>query len=417
MISNERPQTITAREGVIDSLFYRWFVEYNPLYFASALFFVIGVFLASKGISQISWLDGQLLLTAVIECYEILLLAGSFILYRIAGLRRPAVILAIINICFLFDCTYQTEHISANPDYGVAASIVWIAAFAAKLLTLAWIFQLQVSWVCYVIPVLAAVGIAVGPHLLYYSDIDQSLIHLVVTWYGVLLAMVFLWLRPTVACERSRNPDCQVVLNKVWSATWIIWGGFYLFHIISWIRFFDISINPANLAPVFAVMPFLSEKEEAGWLGMALVMVLSLGSPTYFPFAALLCGMVFLLCGATGRRPRMYVGAIVCLHLALRTLGWIEYPMPEPDQCLVVLTVVALVIVGWAYRLASAFLVATFGAIAFWQPPGPRNVMEWGALFIVAGFASLFAAVGASWWFRFISEDGDKPAAESIEGR
>jgi hypothetical protein len=207
------------------------------------------------------------------------------------------------------------------------------------------------------------------------------------------------------------------VLDKVWTATWIIWGGFYLFHTISWIRFFDIVINPANLAPVFAVLPFLSEKEEAGWLGLALVMVFSLGNPLYFPLAALLCGMVFLLCGATGRHPRMYVGAIICLHLALRTFGWMEYPMPDPDQFLVVLTVIALVMVGWAYRLASAFLVATFGGIAYWHPPGPRNTMEWGALFIAAGFASLFAAVAASWWFRFMSVDREKPAAESIEGR
>ncbi|KPJ76185.1 MAG: hypothetical protein AMJ54_12535 [Deltaproteobacteria bacterium SG8_13] len=412
------PQQATAgRLGSVESLFYRWFVQYNPLYFASALFFVLGVFLASKGMSQINWLDGQLLLTAVIECYEILLLAGSFILYRIAGLRRPAVILAVINICFLFDCTYQTEHISANPEFGILASFLWIAAFAAKLIALGWIFRLQVSWISYAIAMLAAVGVAAGPHLLYYSSIGQSMIHLAATWYGALLAIVFLWLRPAVTSENSPDHRCRVVLPTVWKAAWAIWGGFYLFHTVSWIWFFDIGVNSANVAPIFAVLPFISKKEEHFWVGLTLVMVFSLGSPPVYFLVAALCALIFFLCGAAGRNPRMYIGAIVCLHLALRSLGWEKFPMPDPDQFLVVLTIVSLLMVGWGCRMVSPFLVAIFGGIVYWHPPEPRDFMEWGALFIGAGFASLFAGVAANWWFRFEPSDRDKPAVKNGKGR
>ena len=320
----------------------------------------------------------------------------------------------MINICFLFDCTYQTEHISTVPGFGELASFLWIVTFAAKLITLAWIFRVQVSWVGYAIPILAAAGIAVGPHLLYYSGIDKFLIHLAFTWYGVLLAIVFLLLRPAAAWEGSPDPSCRVVFSKIWTAAWIIWGGFYLFHIMSWIRFYDIDVSLANLAPIFAILPFLSEKEEYGWVGLTLVMVLSLGNPSYFFLAALLCGLIFMLCSANGPHPRMYVGTIVCLHLALRTVGWQEFPLPDPDPFLVVLTGVALLVVGWAYRLISALLVATFGGVAYWSPTAPRNIMEWGALFIAAGFVSLVAGVAANWWFRFVSSDTDKQA---VKGR
>ena len=64
----------------LNKLCYEWFVRYNPLYFVSAACFIFGVLLVSKGISDIDWIDGQIILTGVIEFYQILALAGSFIL-------------------------------------------------------------------------------------------------------------------------------------------------------------------------------------------------------------------------------------------------------------------------------------------------------------------------------------------------
>jgi hypothetical protein len=80
MNQNNPSKKITFSNNYINHLFYKWFVKYNPLYFISALCFVFGVFLVSRGMHKIYWIDGQIILTAVIESYEILLLAGSFIL-------------------------------------------------------------------------------------------------------------------------------------------------------------------------------------------------------------------------------------------------------------------------------------------------------------------------------------------------
>ena len=412
MNPKQQPPNEVGTGNYVSALFYRWFVEYNPLYFTSALCFVFGVYLVSTGMRQINWLDGQLLLTAVIECYEFLLLAASFILYRIAGLRRPAVILAVINICFLFDCTYQTEHISANPDFGGIATALWIAAVAVKLRAMAWIFRLRVSASAYAIVILAAAGIATVPHLLDNYLFDKALIHWVAIWYGALLAVMFFRLQPSVRCQGKFDSNGRIMLSKLWTAAWIIWAGFYLFHSISWIRFFDIEITLANIAPIFAVLPFLSDNESYTWAGLALVLLFSLASPPVFFLVATLCMLAFVWRAAGGRRPRLYVGAIVCLHLALLTPGWQAFPLPAPSQTLVVFTLASLLVIGWIYRLFTAFFVAVFGGIAYWHPPAPRDVMEWGAVFIAAGFASLVGGVAANWRFRFVSAAMEKLKAQ-----
>jgi hypothetical protein len=320
-------------------------------------------------------------------------------------LRRPAVILAVINICFLFDCTYQIEHISSVPYFGQIATVIWIFLFALKLIALTWIFRLKVPLAGYIIPILSAIGIAVPPYFLYYTTMDSSLIHLVSTWYGAVLTVIFLWLRPVVSCLEANDPQRKAIASRVFNAAWLIWGGFYLFHTISWIRFFEIDVSLANLAPIFAVLPFVSKKEEFTWVGSALVILFSLVNPPIFWIAALITGMVFVLNAMRNRKPRLYIGAILCFYLSLLTVGWQNFPLPEPDPWLTLITGIGLVTIGWCYRLITAFLLVVLGGLVFWNPRGPRDIMEWGALFIAVGFISLVAGVLANWKFRFMSSN------------
>jgi len=89
-------------DGRFRKLFHRWFVQYNPLYFVSALCVLLGMFLVSLGLGDLGWNLGQIILTAVIQVYEILLITGAAILFRLAGERRPAVILGLLEVFFLF---------------------------------------------------------------------------------------------------------------------------------------------------------------------------------------------------------------------------------------------------------------------------------------------------------------------------
>ena len=188
MNTNSTSKPLFVNHHYLNDLFYHWFVKYNPLYFLSALCFLGGVFLASNGMQSINWIDGQVLLTGVIELYQLLLLASSFILFLIISQTRPAVILAIMNIFFLFDCTYQTEHISSVHVFGGVWTVFWIILLALKLKILTFIFRLKISAVGFLVPIFAAIGIAGAPYLFYYTNMDKSLIHQLMTWYGVILA-------------------------------------------------------------------------------------------------------------------------------------------------------------------------------------------------------------------------------------
>ena len=413
MNTNTTSKPLFVNQHYLNDLFYHWFVKYNPLYFVSALFFLGGVFLASKGMRSINWIDGQVLLTGVIELYQILLLACSFILFRVISQTRPAVILAIMNIFFLFDCTYQTEHLSSVQSIGGFWTVLWIMLFALKLKSLTIIFRLKIPVVGFLVPIFAAIGIAGAPYLFYYTNMDKSFIHLLMTWYGVILVALILWFRPTTICKNKIDTMATSILNRAANAAWLIWGGFYLFHLISWIRFFDIIITPANIAPLFILLAFVSGKEAFTWAGCIMAVALSGANPSLFWLSALFAGMVFFMNGWINRQSRLYIGAILALHFLLTTVGWQTGPIPQPALWLSVLTGIGLLAVGWFFRLISAFLIAVLGVFAFWNPRGPRDIIEWGSLFIAIGFASLVAGVIMNWKFQFVPAESRKRTVAS----
>jgi hypothetical protein len=396
----------TNKNNFFNELIYEWFVRYNPLYFVSAACFIFGVFLVSKGIYDIDWIDGQIILTGVIEFYQILALAGSFILYRVLGQTRPAVILAIMNIVFLFDCTYQTEHLSYVPHIGGFLSVLWVVLFAMKLKVLTSIFRLKLPVVGFIAPILAAIGIAATPHLLYYTTIEPALIHLAMTWYGVGLVFLVLWRRPDVICRTELEGFSKTVLRRASKAAWMIWGVFYLFHLISWIRFFDIVITFANVAPVFVVLAFFSKREEFTWAVCIFTFLLSSLNPSLFWINSFLVGFVFLFNGLNNHQPRLYLGMIMCLHFAAAAVSWEGGPLPDPASWIHILTAICLIATGVIFRLFSAVITVLIWVFIYWKPRGPGDIMEWGSLFIGFGFASLIAGVILNWKFRFWPANG-----------
>ena len=397
MHANVQSKKTSIRNAQFEDLFHKWFVRYNPLYFISASCFIFGIFLVSRGMHKINWIDGQIILTAVIESYEILLLAGSFILFRMVSQYRPAVMLAVLNIIFLFDCTFQTAHISYVKDIGGISTLIWLILFAAKLKALAWIFRLKISIIGYIAPILAAVGIAGTPYLLSYTSLDKSIVHLMVTWHGIVLAALVLWFKPTVVYRKELDESGKAILRNLSDAAWKLWGGFYLYHLVSWIVFFDVQIYLANFAPIFLLLPFVSEKEEFTWAGSILAVVFSLSQPSAFWLTATFTGVVCCLKGWKGSQPRLYIGALLTAHLALLTLGWKHYPFPEPSLWLAAFTGIGLLVIAWIFRLISAFLVALTGVVLFWSLSGPHGIMEWGSIFIAIGFTTLISGIIINW--------------------
>jgi hypothetical protein len=366
---------------------------------------------------NIYWIDGQIILTAVIEFYEILLLAGSFILYRKVSQNRPAVILALLNIFFLFDCTFQTEHISTLGYLGGFSTAIWLLLFIVKLKLLLWIFRLKLPVIGFIVPILAAIGIAGTPYLLGYTNLDKSTIHLMITWYGAVLAVLVLWFRPAVVSKNKLDPRGKVILFRISNAAWLIWGGLYLYHIISWVGVFDIVIPLANVAPVFIILPFIVEEEGFAWAGCILAIIFSVSTPSLFWFTALLAGMVFYLKGWQNHQPRLYLGAILALHFSLSSFGGEGYSFSDPPLLLAVSTGFGLLAIGWIFRLISAFLIVLLGVFVFWNPRGPQGITEWGSLFMAIGYATLIGGIIINWKLRFAAINpgkGQIPSSSEI---
>ncbi len=395
--------------GRFKSQLHRCFVLYNPLYFFSALCFIFGVFLVSRGLTRIPqvqrhlFMDGQVLLTGVIELYEILLLAGSFILYRKTGQRRPAVILGLIEVVLIFDLTFQTEHLSFAA-YGPLWTFLWIAVFALKLKALTWIFRLKASPRFFSIPVLAALGVGIAPYIVKANigSPDTALTaHYLLTWYGAALAFAVLWFPTAVADEDDLDDWGKTVLDRSVKAAWLIWAGAYLYHLFgSWLPVLDIRVNIAHLSPFLVILSFvpgLSEREESTWMSLAIAMAVSLTRPQLFWITALFSGTTFLLKGWEQHRYRLYVGAVIAFYLALSTLGWHRYPFPQPGMGLSVLAVSALVVVGFYFRLIAALVPLCLGILVLWIWNGPHSQIEWGIMLIFVGFVSLIAGVFINW--------------------
>ena len=81
---------LELRTGAHDRWIYYWFVQYNPFFFFSALCVLIGMYLVTTGLSD--WYTGQLVLASVMNVYELCLILGAVLLFRVAGKRRPGVI-------------------------------------------------------------------------------------------------------------------------------------------------------------------------------------------------------------------------------------------------------------------------------------------------------------------------------------
>ena len=98
-------------QGRWRAIVHRCFVEYNPLYFASSLCILAGVFLLARELPREAFAS-KFGIVASTEAYQFLLIAGAAVLLR-AGLKRPAAILGLTALVFLLDAALNSERRSA----------------------------------------------------------------------------------------------------------------------------------------------------------------------------------------------------------------------------------------------------------------------------------------------------------------
>ena len=403
---DQHPQSFLS-PGIQRKLHY-WFVQYNPLYFFSALCVLSGMFLVSKGLADLEWRMGHALTAAIMQSYEILLVLGAMFLFRFADQRRPAVILAIMEIFFLYDSTFQTEMLTELEGIGMILSAGWVLFTAAKLVGLAWIFSLRMHFTAMLLPILGALGIVLFPNAMQNMPARQIELHIAATWYGVVLAALALGLCPRVECRLDLGEWGQTVLRRISRTVLIMWSGFYALHLFTWVQLFNISFTLAQAAPFFLFW-FLAKKERWPWAGSVIIVVLASVVPaSVFPAALIVSAAFGIKARHLGIR-RMYVGSVLYLYFALTMIGWQGVRFPEPNLWVTLLSIVCLLVMAWRMRLWSALIAAVLVIAPVARFPIPQTPLQWGILVLSVGFLALVGGVIVSVRFGKLKPPEEEP--------
>ena len=182
--------------GVVMALF--WFVQYNPFYFFSASWVLLGMYMVTSDLSD--WYAGQLVVAVVMHLYELCLLGGAWLLFRMAGKRRPATILGLAALFFLFDPTLRSEGVTALGPLGVVMALFWVVLVVTKLAVLGYTFRLKWSVEVWIVPVVIACVIAAMPHLLASRLFEPRPLLIAAAWLGAIVLAACVALRPRVRC-------------------------------------------------------------------------------------------------------------------------------------------------------------------------------------------------------------------------
>jgi hypothetical protein len=432
-----RPSTWTA-------IAHRWFVEYNPLYLVSAALVLVGVVLVSEGLARRDGMLAELWLTAVTELYQVLLIAAAALLYR-RGRRRPALMLALLEVVYLGDLTFQTGVAPYFGSVGWLVSAAWLSLSCFKIAALAWALRLRLSLAAVLLPGLGAAGLAILPHLLHAEILDQRSAARVIALWLFALVGAGLWWRPRVESREALDEWGQTVLRRALCSVWTLWPVLVVGHAVWWSVDGDLG-SPEGLFWAALLLSIHGVRRE-GWAWVLVGLALALASTTWLSAAALMAAVVLALrswrrrarsCDAEDGHPsvdhpyrspgepadpallrrrllllvatpaaearRYLVGGVFALYVSLWTMGWSGGVLPAHPLWLILGLTVCLLLLAWrGGRTLPALLEA--GVLAHllvqWGMIGaPRSLLQWGTMALSAGFALLVVGFCISWFAR-----------------
>jgi hypothetical protein len=342
------------------AILHRWFVQYNPLYFASALSILAGVFLVARELPPDAF-ESKLGVAACTEVYQFLLIAGAVVLLR-AGLKRPAAILGIAAFVFILDVAFNGERLmsfmglmSLEPGMrarrAVPASIAFALLGPVKLWLLSRVFRLRNAGGPLAIAGSVILALPLLPYIVELEStvvsVRQSL-YLGLTWLGApLLGWAFTpRARQWTSAWTADAPDPWLTRNIAAVAPFLV-STLFVIHSIGWRSLSDLSLSPAQAAPyllVLTVVAALRVAREApgfaeflSWIGSGATLWSAYFSPFStgaWPLAAMaiLTGacLVFLV---ETTRVRVFLPATICLFggaymVAVGTSGLLPTPGP-----------------------------------------------------------------------------------------
>ncbi len=435
-------------------LLHRWFVQYNPLYLFSAALVLGGVTMMSRGLVQAGSTLGALAVSAIAEIYAWTLIGSAALLMR-AGLRRPAVILALLAVLYQGDLTLHCETASFHGLLGAMASAAWLVSFAGKLHALAAIMGIRLAARASVVIGAGALGLALVPWLA--RSASAHTVSLVVGLWVFSLAAAVLWGGPTAESRVALDDWGRVVLRRAVRATWSIWGGLALFHVWFWSR--ELGVAGVAVVPVTMLVAARHARSDLtlALVNLAVFALVARVAPAFASLTAALAAVTFALraSGAPcrverptpngspyrtaeaepppaaerwqleppshGRRARLLLAALVSLWAAAWTAGWSGGRFPEHVVALDLLFALAAATWAVATKSRAPWYVLVAGAARLGVERGliasPTSTLGWGLLQVAAGFLLLVGTVLATLRWRARASAGTAATAATSVGR
>lgn len=265
---------------------HRCFVEYNPLYFASAMCVFAGVWLVAEGLPA-EHFASKAAVVGITEGYQFLVIGGAWLLLRM-GCRRPAAILGLVALLFAMDVALNGERLFSHARtlslapgmrarLAIPASLLFAALGPIKLALLARVFRLSGSrsflatagLVVFALPLLPYALEAAGS-----SDDVRRLAHLFIFWLGAPL-LGWALTRPAWTLGDVEEPRARRI---AWAAPALV-AGMFLVHGVMWSTYPSLRMTAAHAAPfVLVVFTLWADRlggrraELAAWTGSLLAL-------------------------------------------------------------------------------------------------------------------------------------------------
>ncbi len=442
--------------GIVDPdpwrrLLHRWLVEYNPLYLLSAMLVLGGVTAVSRGLAQEGSIQGQLGVAVIAEVYAWSLIGGAAMLVRI-GLRRPAVLLALLTVLYQADLTLHTETCAFLGGIGIPASVAWVLIFVAKLRALAWALRLRLPRSAFGVATFGALGLAAMPHLAYHLG-PRTTNPIAGLWVFALGAAALYSVREVKSLD-PLDAWGRTVLRRTARATWVLWAVILLLHLGFWHTEFRIDFRTVVLAALLLSTRWVRWELGVWTVVAATIAFAAIGYPGDLSVASLMAAATLAL--RAYRSPRVVVqkvatefpsgpyrtpgvepapvepisrttfdraapaafsrllaGAMLGLYLSSATLGWSGGSWPEMTLVFEGALALAAVISYRLWRRPVVFVpvAAVYGAWTLRALPVPQTLLQWGTVIVASGFALLALSLAFAWTFRHASVPSGLSAA------
>ncbi|HVR85228.1 MAG TPA: hypothetical protein VMU54_13005 [Planctomycetota bacterium] len=399
---------------------YQAFVQYNPLYFASALCILAGVFLVARELPREAFAS-KAGIVASTEIYQFLLIAAAMVLLR-AGLTRPATLLGLTCLVFMLDVAMNGERMLSHVGLlslapGMRARLAFPVSVAlamlgpVKLWLLASVFKLRSGRTPLLVLGLTLLSTPLLPYLTELAPPTlRQTVYLVLLWLG---APLLAWAcTPSARCWTSawQGDAGEPRLRRIAAVVPVLVAALFIAHGLLWSFIATLSLTPALAAPYLlamfggtAIQVARSRPRTAefmAWLGTGTALgaaALTDPSTGHWPLAAmaLLTGavLVFLV---EGKGLQVFLLATGCLFGgAYLVAAGARTPLPLPGPIWAAGLAASLLAGAIRHRDFRSFFVSALaiGTALACIHPGP-TLFSYGGL-----MSGLWLAVGS--WFVF----------------